>query len=302
MSDERSVENAVIFPGQGVQEAGMLDPFRDSNEFAERCGIAEAALRCDPLSTDPNRNEVGSIQTILASSFAWENYRQTNGLPGAIAGYSVGTWTALWAAGMIDFPTLIELAVKRACLMNAAAVDRPGAMLAVVGLGDEAIRDIVHRGHNADGEIHIANFNAPGNVTLAGESAALNRAEEMALEAGARQVKHLLVAGAWHSPMMSTAAKDFEAVLNTVSFATPDVPVFDNVTGDILPTEGHALRRQLAVHLAMPVQWERTVRSLIDMGCEQFVEIGHGNMLSRFGFFIDRSKSHRAHEPRSCVV
>jgi [acyl-carrier-protein] S-malonyltransferase len=142
--------------------------------------------------------------------------------------------------------------------------------------------------------VWVSNYNCVGQYTLAGTADAVAAAERALAELKPRKMARVPVSGAWHSPLLAEAHARFHAYLAAVPLAPPAVPVVDNVTGAWLPTERTALDRHLARHLDHPVLWEQGIKTLLAKGARRFVEIGYGNVLTKFGFFIDRSVEHQA--------
>ena len=292
---------AALLPGQGAHDLKMLDGVRHAPAFAERY-----ALVCEVLGTDIdqalaeqqhtflNRNEVSSLLTVLVSSLSYDLWQQLEPPPAYLAGYSVGQWTALYAAGVVSFPTLVEIIKQRADLMNTSVAENPGGMIGVIGLTEKALNTVVLQ-LRADGYVvEISNYNALGQYSLAVAANAMQPTLQTLQFLEPRKVVELPVAGAWHNSLLQSAATHFAAYLETVSFHPLELPVIDNVTGQLLPSTETALKSQLVTHLTAPVHWQQGVETLIALGCRRFVEIGYGRLLTKFGFFIDRSHKHEA--------
>jgi [acyl-carrier-protein] S-malonyltransferase len=295
-------DQAFLFPGQGPHEPAMLDAVRSEPGLADRAAVVSAALGCD-LEAELgrqgpaflNRNAVSSLVTALVSALWLDRLRRAGAPPaGRLAGYSVGQLVALHAAGCFPFERLVEVIAARCRFMDEDRAARDGAMLGVVGVAEGPLRDLC-AALTREGEVLIvSNDNAPGQCSLAGTRPAIERAAEALAGLGAKRVVRLPVSGAWHSPLLAEAARRFADYLETVPLAPPCVPVADNVTGGLLPDRPDLLRRQLALHVRSPVRWRDVVRGLVAAGCRGLVEVGHGTMLCKFGFFIDRSVRHRS--------
>jgi [acyl-carrier-protein] S-malonyltransferase len=171
--------------------------------------------------------------------------------------------------------------------MKEAGEQRPGGMAAVIGMDDDALAAVVEEAGSA-GVIRIANANCPGQTVISGEIPALERASALAQERGARKVTRLGVSIASHSPLMADAATQLNALLDTVALNDPEIPIVGN--GSAAPiTTATQLREEMAGHVVSPVRWTDSVRTMIGMGVEQFVELGPGNVLAGLNRRIDRS-------------
>ena len=280
----------------------MLKGVQEHPAFAERYALVSEALGTAPLAELErgnvawlNQNRVSSLLTLLASSLSLDVFRAGEpDAPAFTAGYSVGQWTALYAAGVLPFPRLVEVVARRAAAMDRCFAQTPGAMLAVIGLRAEQVEEALAPLRAAGHRVWISNLNCVGQYTLAGTATGVAAAQEALAALKPKKLQPLPVSGAWHSPLLDPAEEDFGAYLAEVELAAPLAPVIDNVTGDPLPRERPALDRQLARHLNHPVQWERGLRTMLAGGVTRFVEIGWGNVLTKFGFFVDRSVEHRA--------
>jgi [acyl-carrier-protein] S-malonyltransferase len=294
--------SGLLFPGQGAQSLGMLGGVAEHHTFKRRYAIVCDYTRSQPLvelergnTSYLHRNHISSLLTILVSSIALDLYRERQAsAPDFLAGYSVGQWTALYAAGCVDFETLAAVIARRAELMNECLDGRSGAMIGVVGLPEPAVEGLFPAIRDAGEMICISNFNGPGQYTVAGTEAGIRLFEQRAAALNPKRLVRLAVNGAWHCELMEDAARRFADVLAKIVLHEPKLPIVDNRTGDFLPVDRAERQRTLALHLSHPVRWEAGVRRLIAAGCREFVEIGYGSVLSRFGLFIDRRCAHRA--------
>jgi [acyl-carrier-protein] S-malonyltransferase len=294
---------ALVFPGQGAQNQGMLAPFVHLAAFAPRY---EAI--CDLCGLDPmrvahktpevlNRNLVSSLLTVMASLCALDLMPPSaqGGIAG-YAGYSVGQWTALYAAGVIDENCLLNVVAKRAGVMDAAlAAAGPTGMLAVIGIPRDRVEALCAEARANGDLIAISNDNAPLQLTLAGSVAALDRMAARLVAERAKRVVPVPVAGAWHSAFMERAVVPLAAVLAQIDMSLPRAPVIDNVTGR--PFAPLLRTTDLSAQVARPVLWRQSVGALQALGACHFIEVGYGDVLTRFGFFIDRSVTHEALAP-----
>jgi len=293
---------ALLFPGQGAHDVKMLDGVRELPAFAERY-----ALVCDALGSSPleavaagnadylNQNRVTALLTLLVSSLSLDRFHEaTGGRADFVSGYSVGQWTALYAAGALSFEELVTVVAKRSALMDACFTEIPGAMLAVIGLKAEVLENLCDGLRAKSHRVWVSNYNCVGQYTLAGTGEAIAHAESALADLKPKKIARVPVSGAWHTPLLAAAHAGFKTFLAGVALAAPTVPVVDNVTGAWLPNERAALDEQLARHLDHPVLWEQGMKALLAKGARRFVEIGYGNVLTKFGFFIDRSVEHQA--------
>jgi len=292
---------ACLFPGQGAQAPTMLAGVRHAPAFSERYGLVCTALGDDvqkAMTEQPEaflrRNEVSSLLTVLVSSLSYDLWRERHGPPQWLAGYSIGQWSALYAAGAIDFAALVAIIQRRAQLMNACTERHPGGMVGVIGLDETAVNNVILR-LQADGYfVAISNYNCLGQYSLAVAADALQPVMQALQQLQLRKVLVLPVSGPWHSQLLEDATPPFADYLERTLQHLPQIPVVDNVTGQLLPETLPALRRQLVQQITAPVRWQQGIETLIGLGCRDFVEIGYGNLLTKFGFFIDRSCQHTA--------
>ncbi len=205
------------------------------------------------------------------------------------AGHSLGEFSAHVAAGSLDFATAVKTVRRRGELMYRSGEARPGTMAAVLGLGDEEVERVC-RDASVEGEECVpANYNAPGQVVISGDVAAVERAIGLARAAGARRALRLNVSGAFHSPLMATAETELAAHLQGVRFCDPRFPVVSNVTAE--PVSDGALARDLLIHqLTAPVRWVASMRTILSAGVERFIELGPGSVLSGLLKRIDGSR------------
>jgi [acyl-carrier-protein] S-malonyltransferase len=198
--------------------------------------------------------------------------------PQYVAGHSLGEFTALVAADVIDFDSALLLVRERGRLMKENGTERPGGMLAVLGLDREVVEAVVAQA-SSFGVITLANANSPGQIVLSGESAALDRATELARARGATRVVRLPISIASHSPLMARAAAQFGEIVARLPLRQPRIPIVANITGQIL-TSADDIRKELADHILKPVQWTASVVEMVARGSAEFLEIGPGQVLS----------------------
>ena len=283
---------AFVFPGQGSQYVGMGKSLFDVSETArqvfrradEILGFALSRMCFEGPEQDLN-DTINAQPAILTVSIAclnamreqWQAMGQVIA-PQYVAGHSLGEFTALVAADVIDFESALVLVRERGRLMKENGTERPGGMLAVLGLDREVLEAVVAEA-GASGVITVANANSPGQMVLSGEGPALDRATELARARGATRVIRLPISIASHSPLMARAAAQFGEIVARLPLRQPRIPVVANITGQIL-TSADDIRKELADHILKPVQWTASVVEMVARGSAEFLEIGPGQVLS----------------------
>jgi [acyl-carrier-protein] S-malonyltransferase len=242
-------------------------------------GLPLTRLMFDGPADELTRTE-NAQPALLAHGVAAARVLAARGVePGVAAGHSLGEFTALVAAGALAYADGLRLVRLRGELMGRAGEERRGAMSAVLGLDDEAAEAICAEASGGDGIVVPANLNAPGQVVISGDAAAVARAGELARGRGAKRVVPLQVSGAFHSPLVAPAAAGLRAALAGTPLERPRVPVVANVTAE--PVEDPAeLRRLLAEQLTSPVRWAASMTRMVRMGFTDFVECGPGRVLA----------------------
>jgi len=283
---------AFVFPGQGSQYVGMGKALYEASETARRVfrradeilGFALTRL-CfegpehelnDTINAQPAILTV-SVACLTAMRERWQSMGQVIA-PRYVAGHSLGEFTALVAADVIDFDTAVVLVRERGRLMKENGNERPGGMLAVLGLDRAVVEGVVAEAASS-GVITLANANSPGQLVLSGEAAALDRAAELARARGAARVVRLPISIASHSPLMARAAAQFGEIVARLPLRQPRIPIVANITGQIL-ISADDIRKELADHILKPVQWTSSVVEMVARGSAEFLEIGPGQVLS----------------------
>jgi len=295
------VRTAFVFPGQGSQSPGMQAEFAEVSPLV-RATYEEAgeALGRDlwALSREgPAEKLALTVNTqplmLTAGIAAWRVWQDRGGAaPAWLAGHSLGEYTALVAAGALAFPGAVRLVAERARFMQEAVAEDAGAMAAVLGLDDEAVHAACAAAAGS-GVVEAVNYNAPGQVVIAGEKAAVGRAVEAAKERGARRAMLLPVSVPSHCRLMEPAAERLRAALEDVTIEPPGIAVVNNV--DVTAqSDPAAIADALVRQLYNPVRWVETVRFFAAAGAQRVVECGPGRVLAGLGRRIDRSLPHAA--------
>jgi [acyl-carrier-protein] S-malonyltransferase len=277
---------AFVFPGQGSQAPRMGLDWASSSEagddlygWASTCLGWDLTKTLESASPDELRQTYIAQPAIFSVSVAALRALEKAGIrPAFTAGHSLGELSALVAAGALSFEAGLTLVARRAEAMQRAADARPGSMSSVLGLSVEAVEMAVAAARGND-VLAIANDNAPGNVVVSGDWAALERLPAAAKELGAKRVVPLSVGGAFHSPLMAPAADIFRSFLSAAPLRDPAIPVIANATSEPV-TSAEELRELLARQLTGPVRWTESVRRLADLGVDTFIEVGPGTVLS----------------------
>jgi [acyl-carrier-protein] S-malonyltransferase len=283
---------AFVFPGQGSQYVGMGKALFDVSETARHVfkraddllgfGLSRMCFEGPEQELNDTINAQPAILTVSVACLnalreRWQSLGQVVA-PQYVAGHSLGEFTALVAADVIDFESALLLVRERGRLMKENGTERPGGMLAVLGLDREVVEGVVADA-SASGVITLANANSPGQIVLSGEGPALDRAAELARERGAARVVRLPISIASHSPLMARAAAQFGEIVARLPLRQPRIPIVANITGQIL-TSADDIRKELADHILKPVQWTASVVEMVARGSAEFLEIGPGQVLS----------------------
>ena len=276
---------AYVFPGQGAQWVGMGRDLYDNFDSAravfeeadEVLGFSLSRL-CFEGPEDELRETINAQPAILTVSYAClQAIREVGGeLPAAsfVAGHSLGEYTALAAANVIDFATAVHLTRQRGRLMYEAGVIRPGGMTAIIGLDEVPLEGVCRLT-----DTQIANINCPGQLVISGPKENLPKAADLAKERGASRTIPLQVSGAFHTPLMQPAMDGMSEIIATLDFQDSSVPVIGN-TGAQLLTAAEQVRGELIAQLCNCVQWQRSVEYMVDEGVSTFIEIGPGKVLT----------------------
>ena len=278
------------YPGQGSQAPGMGAAWVDepSWELVEEASrttgrdIAFLLLEADAEHLRQTRN--AQLATFVMSMLVLDAVARVGLMPNAHAGHSLGEYSGLVASGILDFGEAAYLVAERGEAMQLASEEQEGTMAAVLGLPDSQVEAACEE---AGPKVWIANYNAPGQVVIAGSPADVATAGDVARRSGAKRVMRLQVGGAFHTPFMASAYERLTKAIARADFQDPDAPVYANV--DAAPYESaRPWPRLLARQLTSPVRWQQTIRRLLDAGCGTLVELGPGNALTGMARRIDR--------------
>ena len=286
---------AFVFPGQGSQSVGMLDAWGDHPAVAATLKEAAAALGEDIgrlIHEGPKEQLDLTTNTqpvmLTAGIAAWRAWQAEGGAaPVAVAGHSLGEYTALVAAGVLSLADALPLVRLRATAMQEAVPVGVGAMAAILGLDAQAVRDGCRAAAEASGEVvEAVNFNDPKQTVIAGSKAGVDKACELLKAAGAKRALLLPVSAPFHSSLMKPAALRLQAALGKVALNAPAFPVVNNI--DVAsPTDAAAIRDALVRQAAGPVRWVEVVQALRARGVTHVVECGPGKVLAGMAKRID---------------
>ena len=289
MSPIEPSTTALIFPGQGSQSPGMGKELAEA--YPEARAIFEQAddvldrsisTLCFEGPAEDLQKTINTQPALYVTSAAALAAFRAEGFDGAFAaGHSLGEYTALYAAGSLDFETGLRLVDARSRAMEQACKNKPGAMAAIIGLDEATVAGIC--GEIADtgdlGVVVAANWNSPGQVALSGDERAVDRAAEMAKEKGAKAAIKLKVGGAFHSPLMEEAVALLAPELDKAELSKPRLKFVANVTGDFV-ADSAAIREGLKSQITSCVRWSDSVLKMAEGGAETFIEIGPGKILT----------------------
>ena len=286
---------AFVFPGQGSQSVGMLNELAE--EFAlvkDTFATASAVLGYDLWQVvndgpEDRLNDTATTQPAMLSAgvATWRVWQEKQGpLPSIMAGHSLGEYTALVCAGSIDFEDAVSLVADRGRFMQEAVPVGQGAMAAILGLSDDDVRQACSEA--AQGEIVAAvNFNSPGQVVIAGQAAAVERAVEVAKVKGAKRALMLPVSVPSHCQLMEPAAQQLAQRLSAININPPTIPVLNNA--DVQPSQQpDQIRDALIRQLYNPVRWVETIQAMKAQGVDTLVECGPGKVLVGLNKRIER--------------
>jgi [acyl-carrier-protein] S-malonyltransferase len=282
---------AYVFPGQGAQFSRMGKDLYDNSDTAkEMFNRANEILGFDitKIMFEGSADELKETKvtqpaiflhsTILAACLG-DGFK-----PNMVAGHSLGEFSSLVANKALSFEDGLRLVSKRALAMQAACENQPSTMAAILGLDDDVVESLCAK---VDGVVVAANYNCPGQLVISGAVPAVEKACELATEAGARRALILPVGGAFHSPLMEPAREELAAAIEATRFDTPTCPVYQNVVAKAVidPSE---IKKNLVAQLTAPVRWTQIMHAMIADGAEEVVEVGPGKVLQGLFKKVDR--------------
>jgi len=290
-------KSAFLFPGQGSQYVGMgNDIYQKYAKVRERyeqandiLGFNIVELSFNGIQEKLNQTYITQPAIFVHSYILFEMLKDIDLLPAMTAGHSLGEYTALAAAGCLDFAEALSLVKLRGELMQNASDDQKGTMAAVIGLENDIVENICREISQKE-IVGIANYNSPGQIVLSGSMDGVRLAMQLANDKGAKRVIELQVSGAFHSPLMGPALKTFNEELQKVAFNKPSIEFFSNVTAGAV-TDPDELKLLLAKQLSSPVLWMQTIQQMNKAGATGYFEVGPGNVLTGLLRRIDRNYS-----------
>jgi [acyl-carrier-protein] S-malonyltransferase len=273
---------AFLFPGQGSQRPGMGRPWADHeswelvDEASEISGrdVGDLLLNADAEVLKDTRN--AQLTTFVSSLMVLDAVERLGLEPSVCAGHSLGEYTALTANGSLGFDDGVRLVVERGSAMHEAGESSPGVMSAVLGLDDGLVEVACNK---ADDSVWVANYNAPGQVVIAGSPAAVEKASRHAKELGAKKVMPLPVSGAFHTPLMTPARDRLRAAIALAKPRDVDVPIVSNVDA-LVHSRGDEWATLLSAQLCSPVRWKHVLFELQNQNVAGYVELGPGGVLA----------------------
>lgn len=275
---------ALLFPGQGSQFVGMgqdlVEAFPEARRVFEEAddvlGFALSRIAFDGPADELTATRNAQPALLTHSVAVYRVVRERLGVPAYAAGHSLGEFSAHVAAGTLSFADALRAVRHRGEAMFESGQRRAGTMAAVLGMDDDAVVEACSG--VGSGVCVPANFNAPGQVVISGDAAAIAEAAESFRELGAKKVVPLDVSGAFHSPLMADAQRAVAEVLAGLDFADPTVPVVSNVTTEPV-SSGSIARERLVEQVTAPVRWSASIQGMTDDGVDRFVEVGPGSVL-----------------------
>jgi [acyl-carrier-protein] S-malonyltransferase len=289
------LSTAFIFPGQGSQSVGMMaglsethpDIRKTFDEASDALGFNLWELVSDGPKEKLNSTEFTQPAMLVAGVASWRVWQAAGGAdPAVMAGHSLGEYTALVCAGALSFTDAVSLVADRARFMQAAVPEGQGAMAAVLGLDDDAVRALCE--DQAEGEVlQPVNYNAPGQVVVAGSSSAVQRLVDNAKQAGAKRALPLPVSVPSHCTLMQPATDNMAERLKTVEISVPAIPVIHNVNV-AAAANADEIRDLLARQISEPVRWVETIQHIAADGIDSLIECGPGKVLCGLNKRINR--------------
>ena len=290
------MKTAFLFPGQGSQKVGMVQDLFENydsvkaliKEADETLGFSISKMMFEGPDTELMKTEFTQPAILTASVAVWQVLKEHGLTPDITAGHSLGEYSALVAAGAISFADAVHTVHLRGRFMQEAVPLGEGGMAAVIGSNPETIVKVCGEVSTEDLPVQAVNFNCPGQVVIAGATAAVEKACEALKEAGARRAIMLKVSAPFHSTLMEPAALRLKEVLDKIDIHDTAIPVVANVNAKE-ETKADEIRKNLVDQAAHPVHWEESIRNMIAGGVDMTVEAGPGTVLTGFMKKIARS-------------
>ncbi len=282
---------AFVFPGQGAQYVGMGKDLYDNSPMAkelfekanEILGFRITDLMFEGKDEDLKQTKVTQpaifLHSVILAKTLGEAFQ-----PEMTAGHSLGEFSALVAAGAMNFEDGLKLVSQRAQAMQKACEIEPSTMAAIVGLEDAVVEEVCE---SINDVVVAANYNCPGQLVISGSIAGVDKACELLTEKGAKRALKLPVGGAFHSPLMEPARTELAAAIEATEFSTPVCPVYQNVNAQAV-TAPATIKENLVAQLTAPVRWTQTVQNMITDGVTSFTEVGPGKVLQGLVKKVDR--------------
>jgi len=286
---------AFVFPGQGSQKIGMLASLASINTVVLDTFLeASEALGYDlwELVQSGEQEAINLTERtqpiLLASSVAiWRLWQERSGpSPSLLAGHSLGEWSALVCSGVLGFTNALKIVRARGAYMQEAVPLGVGAMAAILGLDDQAVLDACDTARQGE-VVDAVNFNAPGQIVIAGSALAVERAIELCKASGAKRALPLPVSAPFHTSLMHPAAENLAGLVNSTVFSTPQIPVIHNVHAQT-ESNPYAIKALMLEQIYKPVMWVDCVNELKAQGAEILIECGPGRVLNGLSKRIDR--------------
>ena len=279
------MKTAFVFPGQASQFVGMGLDLYNSRDIARQYYDRAAELFDFPIKdlsfygplVELTQTRVTQPAIYIHSMILFEELKKQGKLPDMVAGHSLGEYSALTAAGVVDFEQGLKLVKIRSEQMQIATENNSGTMAAIVGLDYDTVQAVLDKSV-IGGVCNIANYNSPNQLVISGDVHTVQSTMLALKEAGAKRVIELSVGGAFHSSLMQSAGEELKKALDRATFDKPAFPIYSNVTGTAT-TDIEKIRDRLYRQLTSPVLWVDTIENMIKDGAENFVEIGPGKVL-----------------------
>lgn len=286
---------AFIFPGQGSQTVGMGQQFVAEHEDSKAIyEAANTALNYDlaKLMLEGPQEELTltyNAQPALLTTgvMVAERLKQAGITPQYVAGHSLGEYSALVASGVMQFTDAVVAVHKRGLFMEEAVPAGEGAMAAILGMDADKLTSVTERITKHGDTVQLANLNCPGQIVISGTKAGVDKACVLAKEEGAKRAIPLVVSGPFHSSLMTPAAEKLGTVLAQLPLTEGAMPLIGNVTADVVAVSD--VQQELVAQVYSPVRWEESVRKMLDLGVDTFIECGPGKVLSGLVKKVDRS-------------